>query len=143
MNQWFDLFTHNFAYTGVRATGRKAGYDVFAGPDWKGTVPPGLRVFRSETPFIGTLTRTGLSGPADIPAVQAFQARYKLTPLSTFTGQPAPPSASEVKWPKWDEQKARSVDFIEYLNFLMTFAPPAPSEQALMARFAKIGIWGG
>lgn len=143
VNQWFDLFTHNFAYTGVRATGRQAGDYVFAGPDWKGTVPSGLRVFRSETQFIGTLTRTGLSGPADTRAVQAFQAKYKLTPLSTFTGQTAPPSAVEVKWPKWDEQKARSVDFIGYLNFLMTFAPPAPSEQALMARFAKIGIGAG
>ena len=22
VNQWFDMYTHNFAYTGVRATGR-------------------------------------------------------------------------------------------------------------------------
>jgi hypothetical protein len=25
VNQWFDLYTHNFAYTGVRSTGREAG----------------------------------------------------------------------------------------------------------------------
>jgi hypothetical protein len=143
VNQWFDLFSHNFAYTGVRATGRKAGRYLFAGPDWTGTPPPGIRLFRAETQFIGTLTRTGLSGPEDVPAVQALQGQYTLTPLSQFLGQTPPPAAPAITWPVWDEKKARSIGFVEYLSFLMTLAPPVSSEKTMVERFARIGIAPG
>ena len=113
VNQWFDLYTHNFAYTGVRATGREAGTYLFVGPRWKGEVPKGItKVFRAETDFVGTLTRTQLAGPDDIPALQAIQARYTLTPLSTFTGKAAPKAAPAVAWPAWDAKKAEGIGFI-------------------------------
>jgi hypothetical protein len=68
VNQWFDLYTHNFAYTGVRATGRDAGTYLFAGPRWQGTVPKGItQVFRAETDFVGTLTRTPAQRPRRHP----------------------------------------------------------------------------
>jgi hypothetical protein len=144
VNQWFDLHTHNFAYTGVRATGREAGTYLFVGPRWKGKVPKGItKVFRAETDFVGTLTRTQLSGPEDIPALQAIQARYTLTPLSTFTGRPAPKAAPAVAWPAWDAKQAEGIGFIGYLNTLLPFMPTVPSEKAMLARFAKIGIGPG
>ena len=144
VNQWFDLYTHNFAYTGVRATGREAGTYLFAGPRWNGTVPKGItKVFRAETDFVGTLTRTQLNGPADLPALQALQAQYTLTPLSRFAGMPTPPPAPAVAWPAWDPSKAEGIGFIGYLNALLPFMPTVPSERALMARFARIGIGPG
>ncbi len=144
VNQWFDLYTHNFAYTGVRSTGRGAGTYLFAGPHWKGTVPKGItQVFRSETDFVGTLTRTQLNGPDDIPALKAIQGQYVLTPLSRFTGQPAPPPAPAVAWPAWDASKAEGIGFITYLNALLPFMPAVPSERAMRARFARIGIGPG
>ena len=144
VNQWFDLYTHNFAYTGVRATGRAAGTYLFVGPRWKGAVPKGItKVFRAETEFVGTLTRTQLAGPDDIPAMQAIQAQYRLTPLSQFTGGPAPKPASPVTWPVWDTQRAEGVGFITYLNALLPFMPTVPSEKAMFSRFAKIGIGPG
>jgi len=95
VNQWFDMYTHNFAYTGVRATGREAGNYLIAGPGWKGGVPKDIaKVFRAETDFVGTLTRTQLDGADDIAAIQAVQAQYKLTPLSQFAGTPAPKQAA-------------------------------------------------
>ncbi|MEY4359055.1 MAG: hypothetical protein RLZZ631_541 [Cyanobacteriota bacterium] len=144
VNQWFDLYTHNFAYTGVRATGRGAGTYLFAGPHWRGTVPKGItKVFRAETDFVGTLTRTQLNGATDIPALQALQAQYQLIPLSRFTGrQPAKP-APAVHWPAWDAAKAEGIGFIGYLNALLPFMPTVPSERAMMARFARIGIGPG
>jgi hypothetical protein len=36
-----------------------------------------------------------------------------------------------------------SADLFRYLNFLLTFAPPHPSEQALRAEFARLGIAAG
>ena len=144
VNQWFDLYTHNFAYTGVRATGREAGTYLLVGPRWKGTVPIGItKVFRSETEFVGTLTRTQLEGPDDIAAMRAIQTQYKLTPLSQFTGQTAPKPAPPVAWPVWDASKAEGIGFIGYLNAMLPFMPTVPAEKALFARFAKIGIGPG
>jgi hypothetical protein len=144
VNQWFDLHTHNFAYTGVRATGREAGHYLFAGPNWNGTVPDGItKVFRAETDFVGTLTRTQLDGPDDVPAMQKLQAEYKLTPLSKFAGHPSPPAAPDVPWPAWDTARAEGIGFISYLNALLPFMPIAPSETEMFERFSKIGIAAG
>jgi hypothetical protein len=143
--QWIDLFTHNFAYIGVRATGFGPGSYMFVGPKWKGRTPKGIkRVFRAETDIAGTLTRTSLGGPEDVANVKALQAQYKLQPLSAFLNQPAPPAAPAITFPPYDKAKARSHDFIGYLNFLLQLAePPHPSEVALRKRFEKIGIVPG
>ena len=141
VNQWFDLYTHNFAYTGTRTTGTGAGHYLFVGPDWQGEVPAGIAVvFRAETRIIGTLTRTAVSGADDIPAMKAVQAQYHLQPLSAFTGTKAPAPATMPDWPVWDEAKAKGLGFIGYLNALLPFMPVLPSEAAMFERFAKIGI---
>ena len=143
--QLIDLFTFNFAYVGVRATGYEAGRYLIAGPGWKGDTPVGItKVFRSEGDIVEILGRTQLDGPEDEPAVQAIQAQFKLEPLSTFAGQPAPPPAPALQFPVPDASKEATHDFIGYLNFLLQFAqPPHPSEAELMTRFASIGIEPG
>jgi hypothetical protein len=143
--QWIDLFTQNFAYVGVRSTGFEAGNYMIAGPNWKGKQPPGIKeMFKAETDIVGTLTRTALQGPDDVANVKALQAQYKLQPLSAFLKQPAPMPAPAVSFPPYDKAKARTHDFIGYLNFLLQFAePPDPSEVGLRKRFEKIGIGPG
>lgn len=144
VNQWFDLYTHNFAYTGVRATGREAGTYLFAGPRWMGEIPKGIsKVFDAETEFVGTLTRTQLMGPDDMAAMQAVQDGYRLTPLSQFIGEPAPAPAPTIAWPAWEAARAEGLDFIAYLNVLLSFMPVQASEQDMFARFARIGIGPG
>ena len=144
VNQWFDMYTHNFAYTGVRTTGNRAGNYLFVGPDWHGSVPENIsKVFRSETWIIGTLTRTQLLGADDVADLKKFQQQYRLTPLSKFTGSAAPASASDIIWPVWDEKKALGSGFIHYLNFLLPFMPTVVSEKGMFQRFAKIGIEPG
>jgi hypothetical protein len=143
--QWIDLFTQNFAYIGVRSTGFGAGTYMFVGPKWKGETPPGIKqVFKAETEIVGTLTRTALQGPDDVPNVKALQEQYKLQSLSSFLNRSAPPAAPSIDFPPYDKAKARSHDFIGYLNFLLQFAePPDPSEIGLRKRFEKIGIGPG
>ena len=129
--QWIDLFTQNFAYIGVRSTGFGAGNYMIAGPKWKGRKPAGIKqVFKAETDIVGTLTRTALQGPEDVPNVKAIQAQYKLQPLSAFLKQPAPPAAPAIDFPPYDKAKARSHDFIGYLNFLLQFAEPPHPERS-------------
>lgn len=143
--QFFDLFTYNFAYVGVRATGFEGASYLFAGPNWTGETPPGIRqVFRAETDLVGTLTRTALNGPEDVANVRAIQAGLKLQPLSAFLDQPAPPPAPAITFPVPDKAKEASSDFITYLNFLLQFAvPPHPVEVTLRGRFALIGAAPG
>ena len=143
--QWFDLFTQNFAYNGVRATGFGAGSYLIAGPKWKGKKPAGIKqVFRAETDIVGTLTRTSLDGPDDLANLKALQAQYVLQPLSAFLKESAPPAPPPISFPPYDKAKARSHDFIGYLNLLLQFAePPTPSEVAIRKRFEKIGIGPG
>ena len=145
VQQWVDLYTYNFAYVGSRATGNGAGKFMVAGPGWTGKTPPGIKkVFRSETDIVMTLTRTALNGPEDVDAVKAVQSGMKLEPLSSYEHKTAPPAAPSITFPPYDVAKARSHDFIGYLNFLLQFTqPPHPSEVALMKRFATIGIGPG
>ncbi|MBY3568969.1 DUF1254 domain-containing protein [Rhizobium laguerreae] len=143
--QLIDLFTYNFGYVGVRSTGFGAGNYLIAGPNWRGEKPKGIaKVIQAETEIIGILGRTSLDGPSDVKNVKAIQAKYRLTPLSTFLMKPAPPAAPAITFPPYDAAKAASHDFIGYINFLLQFAQPTvPSEMDLMARFAKIGIEPG
>ena len=142
--QWFDLYTHNFAYLGSRATGTEAGDYLFVGPNWTGETPDGInKVLRAETEIIGTLTRTSWSGPADRDGLVAMQRQCRIRPLSEFAGGKPPPPAPTFQFPAWDEARANSIGFIDYLNFLLRFAPAVDGEKATMERFAKIGIGPG
>ena len=144
--QLVDLYTDNYGYMGSRATGNGAGCYAVAGPDWKGQTPKGIaKVFRSETQLSLVIYRTQLFNPGDIENVKKVQAGYKVQPLSAFLGQPAPPAAPAIDWPKF-EQSAFTTGFPEYLDFLLQFCPPAGTaavEKPLREKFARIGIGPG
>jgi hypothetical protein len=144
--QFIDQYTFNFAYVGSRATGNGAGSYLLAGPNWKGKKPKGIKaVIRSETEFAFVLYRTQLFNPGDIENVKKIQAGYKVEPLSQFLGRPAPPAAPTVNFikPLTPEQEHTSLEFFNVLSFILQFCPTNPSEKALMARFAKIGVGAG
>src|ERR1700761_788033 len=55
--QLIDLYTQNFGYIGVRATGTGAGSYMIVGPNWRGEKPPGITAcIDCETDIAGTLT---------------------------------------------------------------------------------------
>ncbi len=142
--QWFDLYTHNFAYIGSRATGTEAGDYLIAGPDWKGEKPEGIKqVLRSETRIVGTLTRTSWTGPKDRQGLVAMQRQYRIRTLSEYLGGTPPVPAPTYVFPAWDEARVGTIDFTGYLNFILRFAPTVPSETEMMNRFARIGIGPG
>jgi hypothetical protein len=142
--QLWDLFTFNFGYIGVRATGFDAGRYLIAGPDWDGATPAGIDgVLRSETRIAGTLTRTALFGADDLPSVRKIQAGYVIRPLSEFAAHRPPAAAAALAFPPWHEKRALSAGFIGYLNFLLGLVAPHPSEADLYERFAEIGIAAG
>ncbi len=144
--QFIDQYTFNFAYVGSRATGNDAGSYLLAGPNWKGETPKGIKaVIRSETQFVFVLYRTQLFNPGDIDNVKKIQSGYKVEPLSRFLGKSTPAAAPAVDFiiPLTAEQERSSLQFFNVLNFILRFCPAHPSENALMARFAKIGVGAG
>src|ERR1700716_1564754 len=141
--QLIDYYTFNFDYIGTRTTGNGGGSFLLAGPGWKGETPNGVRkVFRSETELAFPGYRTQLFNPDDIDNVRKVQAGYKVETLSAFLGQRAPKVAPAIDFikPLTPAEEKTSPQFFNILNFVLQFCPTVPSEQALMARFAKIGV---
>jgi hypothetical protein len=144
--QFIDLYTHDFAYVGSRATGNDGGAFLLAGPNWHGETPAGItQVIRSETELGLVMYRTQLFSPEDIDNVKKIQAGYQVKPLSAFLGQPAAPAAPPIEFvrPLTVEQERTAPELFEVLNFVLQYAPTVPSETALMERFAKLGIGPG
>jgi hypothetical protein len=142
--QFVDLFGTNPHFIGSRATGSGDGIYLLVGPGWEGEAGDefdGVLPFDTDLAF--AIGRTQLLGKEDVPTLAKVMASYKLQPLSAFREQdgPEPPP---TQWPVWNDEASRDERFIGTLNFLLTFCQPIhPSEAALMARFAKIGIGPG
>ncbi|MFE5285348.1 DUF1254 domain-containing protein [Nocardia sp. NPDC056611] len=141
--QFIDSYLYNFDYVGSRTTGNNGGKYLLAGPSWKGDKPDGIdKVVRAETDFAFVAYRTQLFGPDDLDNVKAIQAGYKMEPLSTFLGQPAPAAAPTIDFavPQSSEDQKKSPQFFETLNFVLRYAPVLDTEKELRAKFASIGI---
>ena len=139
--QLIDLYTHNSAYISTVATGNIPGKYLLTGPDWKGEVPKGItQVIPFETQFIFSIHRTQLFNPGDIDNVRKIQGGYRVEPLSTFTGAKAPPAADAIDFPEWKEGAEFNAQSFDYLDFMLTLVKTPQEEQALMKRFAKIGL---
>ena len=144
--QLIDYYTFNFDYIGTRTSGNGGGSFLLAGPGWKGDAPKGVKkVFQCETELAFPTYRTQLFDPADIEIVKKVQAGYKVQPLSAFLGQPAAKAAPAIDFikPLTPAEEKTSPQFFNILNFVLQFCPTVPSEKALMARFARIGVGAG
>ena len=144
--QLIDAYTFNFDYIGSRTTGNDGGNFLVVGPGWKGETPRGIKkVFYPETELVLAAYRTQLFDPADIDNVKNVQTGYRVQTLSTFLGRPAPKAAPQIAFipPLTPETLKTSLRFFSILNFVLQFCPTNPSEQELMARFAKIGVGAG
>jgi hypothetical protein len=102
-------------------------------------------VIHSETEFVFCAFRTQLFDPADLENVKKVQAGYRAQPLSAFLGKPAPKAAPAIDFikPLTPETQRTSPEFYSVLDFVLQFCPTVPSEEELMARFAKIGVGAG
>ncbi len=79
-----------------------------------------------------------------MPNVKALTGEIQAAVIECLPEQACPAAAPAISFPPYDKAKARSHDFIGYLNFLLQFAePPHPSEVAVRKRFEKIGIGPG
>ena len=111
-----------------------------------GETPKGIKkVIRSETDILMPIYRVQVFDPDDIDNVKKVQAGFKVQPLSSFLGKPAPKPAPAIDFikPLSVETQKTSLEFFNILNFVLRYCPTDPSEVALMKRFARIGVGAG
>lgn len=143
---WTDVFQA----PGKRTTGTGAQTYAITGPGWSGTLPAGVKEYKSPTSIVWLLGRIYCTGtPEDYAAVHALQDQVKLVPLSAY-GKPYTPPAGKVD-PEIDMKTAvrdqvNRMDTTAYFTLLAQLLkdnPPAPADAPVMARFAKIGLVAG
>jgi len=145
-----DGWTNVFQVPGKRTTGTGAQTYAITGPGWKGTLPSGVKEYKSPTSIVWILGRIYCTGtPEDYAAVHALQDQFGLVPLSSY-GKPYTPPAGTVD-PSLDMKTAirdqvNRMDAVSYFNLLaqlMKANPPAAADAPELAKFAKIGLVPG
>src|SRR6478752_1645211 len=91
-----DGWTNVFQVPGKRTTGTGAQTYAITGPGWSGTLPYGVKEYKSPTGIVWILGRIYCTGtPEDYKAVHELQDQCKLVPLSSY-GKPYTPPEGKV-----------------------------------------------
>ena len=145
-----DGWTTVFQVPGKRTTGTGAQTYAVTGPGWKGTLPAGVKEFKSPTNIVWLLGRIYCTGtPEDYAEVHKLQDQLQLVPLSSY-GKPYTPPAGTVD-PSIDmktavREQVNRMDAVAYFTLLcklMRDNPPAAADAPQLAKFASIGIVPG
>lgn len=145
-----DGWTTVFQSPGKRTTGTKAQTYAITGPGWKGTLPAGVKEYKSATSIVWILGRIYCTGtPEDYAAVHALQDQCKIVPLSAYGKAYTPPpgkvdSALDMKTAV--REQVNRMDAVEYFTLLaelMKRNPPTAADAPELAKFAKIGLVPG
>jgi len=145
-----DGWTDVFEVPGKRTTGTAAQTYAITGPGWKGTLPAGVKEYKSPTSIVWLLGRIYCTGtPEDYAAVHTLQDQCKLVPLSAYGTDYTPPSGKvdpsiDMKTPVRDQvNRLDAVEYFTLLSELMKRNPPAPADAPALERFARIGLVPG
>jgi len=143
-SQWDDLWGFVLDNVWSPEDGNDGASVLLASPAWKGELPKGVnRVIRGDTEFLGSLTRTQLFDSGDLPSVKKIQQEYKLQPLSTYLGKPAPKAAPAIEWKAWKDGAEKTDEFWAYVNFLLPLTVPNAQDKPVLDKMAKIGLGAG
>lgn len=146
LSGWTDVF----AVPGKRTTGTEEANYAITGPGWSGTLPEGVKEFKSPTNLVWILGRTYSTGtPEDYKEVHAIQDQYSVTPLS-FYGKPYTPPKGTVD-PNLDMKtsvraQVGHLDGAHYFTMLaklMKDNPPAKEDAPMVENLKKLGIIPG
>jgi hypothetical protein len=92
-----DGWTTVFQVPGKRTTGTGAQTYAITGPGWHGTLPAGVKQYKSPTSIVWLLGRIYCTGtPEDYAGVHALQDQVKVVPLSAYGKDYTPPPAKKV-----------------------------------------------
>src|SRR5215475_12683835 len=145
-----DGWTTVFQVPGKRTTGTAAQTYAITGPGWKGTLPQGVREYKSPTNIVWLIARMYCTGtPEDYKAVHELQDQCKLVPLSAYGKSYTPPEGKvdpsiDMKTAVRDQvNRMDAKEYFSLLAQLMKTNPPATADVPELAKFARIGLVPG
>ncbi len=145
-----DGWTDVFQVPGKRTTGTGAQTYAITGPGWKGTLPAGVKEYKSPTSIVWILGRIYCTGtPQDYAAVHALQGQCSLVPLSAYGKAYTPPAGTvdpSIDMKTAVREQVNGMDATAYFTLLaqlMKANPPAAEDAPELAKFAKIGLVAG
>jgi hypothetical protein len=144
-----DAWTNIFASPGKRTTGTIQSQYAIVGPNWNGDLPEDVGELKSPTNIVLIQGRTQANGPADYQVVNAIQAKYKLTPLSSWGKPYTPPPGTfdpgiDMKTPPIEQvSRMDAATFFKALTTAMKSNPPPKDDDPALVELARIGIVPG
>jgi uncharacterized protein (TIGR03000 family) len=145
-----DGWTNVFQDPGTRTTGDAPQKYAITGPGWKGTLPEGVKEYKSPTAIVWLIGRIYCTGTKeDYAAVHKLQDEISLVPLSAY-GKPYTPPTGKVDpgidmktAPRDQVNKLKAAAYFKLLAALLKDNPPAKEDGPMVAKLAKIGILPG
>ena len=146
----FDGWTTVFGDPGKRTTGTGAQTIAITGPGWSGTLPAGVKEYKSATAiafFDGKIYCTGT--PEDYKQVHELQDKTTAVPLSSY-GKPYTPPPGKVD-PTLDTRtlvrdQVNGMDAGAYFKLfaeLLKSNPPYAEDAPMVAKLRTLGIVRG
>ncbi|MEW9808610.1 DUF1254 domain-containing protein [Mesorhizobium sp. ZMM04-5] len=145
-----DGWTTVFDVPGKRTTGTDAQTFAITGPGWEGTLPEGVKQYKSPTSIVWLLGRIYCTGtPEDYAEVHKIQDEIKLYPLSAWGKEWTPPPGKvdpSIDMKTAVRDQVNDMDAIEYFTLLAELLkrnPPAAADAPMVEKLAEIGIVPG
>jgi hypothetical protein len=145
-----DGWTTVFQVPGKRTTGTGAQTYAVTGPGWAGSLPPGMKEYKSATNLVWLLGRIYCTGtPEDYKLVHELQDQVKVMPLSAYGKDYTPPAgkvdpAIDMKTAVRDQvNRMDAVEYFTLLCELMKTNPPYKADAPTVDKMAAIGIVPG
>jgi hypothetical protein len=139
-----DGWTTVFQVPGKRTTGTDAQTYAITGPGWTGTLPEGVKQYKSPTSMVWLLGRIYCTGtPEDYSAVHALQDEFKLVPLSSYGKDYAQPPGKvdpSIDMKTAVREQVNRMDAVEYFTLLarlMKTNPPSAADADALAKFGS------
>lgn len=150
MLQMLDAWTNIFASIGTRNTGNAKTYFAVTGPNWRGSLPLGLRQIKSPTNLALLVGRIQIHDRSDCSVVRKLQTHYKLAPLSAWDKTYFPPDTLPVDRtidmttpPASQIASMDAIEFFVRLMDLMKRNPPPIAGRETLSSLAALGVTPG
>lgn len=145
---WLDYWADVFASPGKRTTGTAAQTIGIVGPGWQGSLPTGVREYRSPTASGLLIGRSQTNGKADYAAVHAFQDGMQAVPLSAYGKAYTPPKGKvdpnqDTSAPPDQVERMDAATYFGMFAELLKENPPHANDYPILDRIRRIGMEPG
>jgi len=142
---FIDPYTTNLVNLGTASNTPPGDYVVCDPSQQRVPLPAGTSRINVNYSRIWIIGSTQLKGTSDIPAVNAIQDQYTLTPLDKYAaGSTAPsPSVTSSNPSITSFPAPTGLSFFDAMDELMALFPPPSRDAKALADFASVGIGPG